>query len=83
MAREMVDERYLDANSYLFGNYELTFTIYKETSINLYEVEIVNSLSNNICTVSELYSQEEALKYIEKFANAVTENDSNVFVDLI
>lgn len=83
MTREMIDERYLDANSYLFGNYELTFTIYKETSINLYEVEIANSLSNNICIVSELYSQEEALKYIEKFANAVTENDSNVFVDLI
>ena len=83
MAREMIDERYLDANSYLFGNYELTFTIYKETATNLYEVEIVNSLSNNICTVSELYSREEALKYIEKFANVVTENDSNVFVDLI
>lgn len=83
MAKEMIDERYLDANSYLFGHYELKFTVYKETSINLYEVEIVNSLSNNICTVSELYSQEEALKYIEKFANTVTENDSNVFVDLI
>lgn len=83
MAREMIDERYLDANSYLFGNYELTFTIYKENTTNLYEIEIENSLSNNICTISELYSQEEALKYIEKFANAVEENDSNTFVDLI
>lgn len=83
MAREMIDERCIDMRSYLFGNYELTFTIYKETVMNLYEIEITNSLSSNVCPIIELYSKEEALKYIEKFANTVEENDSNTFIDLI
>lgn len=83
MTREIVDERYAESHSYLFGDYDLTFTIYKETALNLYDIEIINSLNNNVCKINEFCSQEKALKYIEKFANTVMENDSNVFMDLI
>lgn len=83
MAKEVVDERCVDISSFLFGRYELGFTIYKETTMNLYDIEITNSFNNYICSINEFYSKEEALKHIDKFINAVIENDDNMFVDLI
>lgn len=83
MAREVVDERYVDINSFLFGRYELAFTIYKETTLNLYDIEITNSFNNYVCSINEFCSHEAALKHIDKFVNTITENDDNMFVDLI
>lgn len=85
MENNVLESFNYEYNSFIFGNYELKYEVYKQqlNNITLYGIKLTNSINGGSAFIEELNSYDEAIDYVRRVDNLINDSEENLFMTIL